>query len=281
MIQQPFPDSRLSWDKTLIPEEWVSPAEIEALCEQMYQHACALCREDAQRRDQERVAARQLVQWGILAEDQGGYHPTYAWKLLTGVLDPPLQDACIQLSLYKGKDDSILIQRKKAQGPIYQQIEDAMDFVAWSINCGSRVQGAYRVDYYELPLDSVQELLSNAVCHRSYEVPGPIQLSVYGDRLDISSPGGLCPDRTIEQLTAGGSRPRNFAIAGAFQYMHIIQGTGGGLLRADAEIRRYGLGELAYRVSDTAFTVSIRRRPFTMDLHGVVPPWEVAAYEAK
>ena len=55
---------------------------------------------------------------------------------------------------------------KEAKGPIDQQIEAAMVFVKKHINLGSRIADVYREDIFKLPMDSVRELISNAVCHR-------------------------------------------------------------------------------------------------------------------
>lgn len=53
------------------------------------------------------------------------------------------------------------------------------------------IRGMYRQDVYELPTDSIRELIANAVAHRSYLEPGNIQVALFGDRLEITSPGML------------------------------------------------------------------------------------------
>ena len=77
--------------------------------------------------------------------------------------------------------------------------------------------------------------ISNAVCHRSYLSPGSIQVAIYDDRLEVTSPGRLSPDLTIEHLIEGNSRVRNIAIGAAFQYMHIIERWGSGIPRVFEE----------------------------------------------
>lgn len=85
------------------------------------------------------------------------------------------------------------------------------------------IKGMYRQDVYELPTDSIRELIANAVAHRSYLEPGNIQVALYDDRLEITSPGMLLNNVTIEKMIEGYSRPRNPAIARAFAYMKIIE----------------------------------------------------------
>ena len=267
-----------SYDATQAAGEEVSDEEIGALCERMYQHALSLCKNDDQRRSQKKLTASQLAQWRILVHFQDKYYPTNAWKLLTGDIDELFPDAFIQLAAFKGKTRAVFLDRQEAKGPIDQQIEEAMVFVKKHINLGSRIADVYREDIYELPLDSVRELISNAVCHRSYLSPGSIQVAIYDDRVEVTSPGRLSPDLDyddqllIEQLIEGNSRVRNIAIGAAFQYMHIIEKWGSGIPRVFEDARMYGLGDPEIKDFGTSFRVSIHRKPFETDPFGVVMP---------
>ena len=246
--------------------------EINVLCERMYQHALSLCTSDAQRQNQKKVTVNQLVSWKILIQMNGRYYPTNAWKLLTGEAEEILPDAYIQLGAFKGNTRSIFLDKREAHGPIDQQIEEAMQFVLKHINLGSRIAGVYREDFYELPVDSIREVISNAVCHRSYLAPGTIQVAIYDDRLEVTSPGRLSPDLTVEQLIEGHSRVRNVAIGAAFQYMHIIEKWGSGIPRVYEEARAYGLGEPVIKNFGAAFRIEIKRKPFATDSLGVIDP---------
>lgn len=263
-----------SYDATQVAEEEASAQEINALRDRMYQHALSLCKNDDQRRSQKKVTASQLAQWKILVHFQDKYYPTYAWKLLTDDIDELFPDAFIQLAAFKGTTRAVFRDRQETKGPIDQQIEDAMVFVKKHINLGSRIADVYREDIYELPLDSVRELISNAVCHRSYLSPGSIQVAIYDDRLEVTSPGRLSPDLTIDQLIEGNSRVRNIAIGAAFQYMHIIEKWGRGIPRVFEDARMYGLGDPEIKDFGTSFRVSMYRKPFETDPFGVVIPSE-------
>ena len=52
---------------------------------------------------------------------------------------------------------------------------------------GMRLNGIYRQDVYELPVDSVREMIANAAAHRSYLEPGNIQVALFDDRLEVTS----------------------------------------------------------------------------------------------
>ena len=191
---------------------------------------------------------------------------------MTGDVDELLPDALIQLAAFKGNTRAVFLDRQEARGPIDQQIEDAVLFVKRHINLGSRIAGVYREDYYELPMDSVREMIFNAVCHRSYLSPGSIQVAIYDDRLEVTSPGRISPNLTMEQLMEGNSRVRNVAIGAAFQYMHIIEKWGSGIPRVFQEVQAYGLGNPELRDFGSSFRISVFRKPFVTDSFGVVNP---------
>ena len=183
-----------------------------------------------------------------------------------------IPDAYIQLASFKGTTRAVFLDKQEAKGPIDMQIEDAMTFVKKHINLGSRIAGKYRDDYYELPIDSIREMISNAVCHRSYLSPGTIQVAIYDDRLEVTSPGRLSPDLSIEQIIACNSRIQNSAIGAAFFYMHIIEKWGSGIPRIFSDSRLYGLGEPEIKDFGSSLRISIRRKAFTTDPLGVVDP---------
>ena len=54
---------------------------------------------------------------------------------------------------------------------------------------------------------AIRELIANAVAHRSYLEPGNIQVALYDDRLEITSPGMLLNNVTIEKMIEGYSVP--------------------------------------------------------------------------
>lgn len=105
------------------------------------------------------------MSWGILTEVQGEIFPTNAYALLTGQLR---MQPVIQCGLFKGKDRAYFADRKEFDGPIQNQVDAAYQYVLEKINMGMQIQGIYRQDVYELPTDSVRELIANAVAHRSY-----------------------------------------------------------------------------------------------------------------
>ncbi len=125
---------------------------------------------------------------------------------------------------------------------------------------GMQIKGIYRQDIYELPVDSVRELIANAVAHRSYLEPGNIQVAIFDDRLEVTSPGMLLNAVSIEKMREGYSKLRNPAIASAFVYMKIIEKWGTGIPRILRECIEYGLPEPQLIDFDGDFRVNMYRK---------------------
>lgn len=139
------------------------------------------------------------------------------------------------------------------------QIEEAYKYVLGKINLGAKINGLHRQDEYELPIGSIREVIANAVTHLSYLEPGNVQVALYDDRLEVTSPGMLLTGVTIEKIRQGYSKVRNRAIANAFAYMKIIEQWGSGIPRILAEFKKYGLKELELIDLDGDFRVNFYR----------------------
>lgn len=140
------------------------------------------------------------------------------------------------------------------------------------IKLGARIDGLAIQDIYELPIRTVREIITNAVCHRSYMSPDKIQVALFDDRLEVTSPGILDHDLTIEKMKTGLSKVRNKAIAEAFSYMNLIEAWGSGIPKMYDEAKAYGLPEPELIDLDSDFRVNLYRRKMEFDEHGVVDP---------
>lgn len=166
----------------------------------------------------------------------------------------------IQCAVFKGKTRAYFVDRREFAGPIQKQVDAAFQYVLEKINMGMQIKGIYRQDVYELPIDSVRELIANAVAHRSYLEPGNIQVAIFDDRLEVTSPGMLLNTVSIEKMKEGYSKLRNPAIASAFAYMKIIEKWGTGIPRILRECVDYGLPEPQLIDFDGDFRVNMYRK---------------------
>ena len=118
-----------------------------------------------------------------------------------------------------------------------------------------------------LPLVQVAETLAqkydiaitNAMVHRSYLDHGTIQVAVYDNRLEITSPGKLPMGQTMERMKEGYSKIRNEALAHAFAYMNLIEHWGSGIPRIIDKVKAAGLREPEFIGGEVDLRINIYR----------------------
>ncbi|MDO5422933.1 MAG: ATP-binding protein [Eubacteriales bacterium] len=247
-----------SYDSVMRTDFEVSDEDIQNLCRQMKEVALANSKSDIQREAVKDVTKNVLLSWGILKKSDGGkIYPTNAYVYLTG------QDSFhsrIQCGVFKGTTRSVFVDKRDYDGPLWEQVDNALKFVLRNICLGSRLEGVYRQDIYELPPDGIRELLINAVMNCSFIQASHIQVALYDDRLEITSPGGLLPGVTIELMKEGFSKIRNRALANAFAYMNLVEAWGSGIPKLLQAMSEYGLREPEFIDMEVAFRINLYRK---------------------
>lgn len=245
------------YDCEICEDLTITPEDIERLCAKMKATAIRNTLTEGEKLKVKDVTQNVLISWGVLAEKDGAVVPSNAYALLTG---QARFQPVIQCAVFKGKDRAYFVDRREFEGSIQDQMEAAFQYVLEKINRGMRIQGMYRQDRYELPVDSVREMIANSVAHRSYLEPGNIQVALFDDRLEVTSPGMLLNGVSIKKMKEGYSKPRNRAIASAFAYMKIIEKWGSGIPRILRECNEYGLPEPEFIDFDGDFRVNMYRQ---------------------
>ena len=103
-------------------------------------------------------------------------------------------------------------------------------------------------------------MIVNAVTHRNYMLDSNIQVAVYDDRVEVTSPGMLYGSLDIASIKAGRSETRNRTIARVFDKMHLIESWGTGIRRILEDCANAGLPEPGFSEVGDAFRVEIYRK---------------------
>ena len=246
------------FDQQVCHGESVSDEEIEKFCEWLEKLARKNSENDTEIR---KVTRNTLLSWKVLEEKNGRIFPTNAYILLSGKENWEVSRK-IQCGVFKGETRSIFVDKKEFEGSIIMQLEKVYQYVLEKINLGSDIVGIYRVDKYEIPPKSIREVIANAVIHRSYLEPNDIQVALYDNRLEITSPGMLLSGVNVKRMKEGYSKLRNRAIASVFAYVNIIEKWGSGIPRIMNEIREYGLQEPEFIIFENDFRVNIYRKNY-------------------
>lgn len=259
-----YEDEGRSYDKVICRDRTVSDEEIEELCRQMKEVAIANAKSEVQKEAVKDVTKNVLLSWGLLAEaEDGSIQPTNGYVFLRGE-DYFLSQ--IQCGMFKGNTRSVFVDKREYDGPLWKQIDEAFQFVLRNIHLGARLNGIYRQDIYELPPDSIRELIINAVMNCSFLQSSHIQVAIYDNRLEITSPGGLMPGVTLDKMKEGYSKIRNRALAHAFLYMNLIEAWGSGIPKLMKNMQDYGLQEPEFLDMDTDLRINLYRNTENVQL---------------
>lgn len=181
---------------------------------------------------------------------------TNAFVLLTSSYFPY---AKIQCALFKGVTRDVFIDKKEYTGGLYEQIEAAYRFVLRHIDLHVEIEGLIRKEQYEVPVSAIREMIINAVTHRCYMDSSCIQVAIFDDRIEVTSPGSLYGGLTLEEAMQGRSKIRNHAIAEVFGRMGIVEAWGTGIQRILKRAQEYQLPKPEFIEFGDSFRVNFYR----------------------
>lgn len=242
--------ARISWDELTCVGYKVTEEATQVLCKDIeaFRKKAGL--------SEYNVRKEQLFNWKILKNKDGNILASNAYVLLTSDYFPFSKTQC---AVFKGTDRTVFLDKREYTGPIYKQIESAVDFVLRNIRLGATIDGLVRRESYELPLEAIREMIINAHCHRNLLDESCIQVAIYDDRLEVTSPGGLYNGLTYEEVMSGHSKIRNKLIANIFSQMGLVEAWGSGIRRIMGAAREYGLPVPTVEVFDDMFRVNLFR----------------------
>lgn len=94
------------------------------------------------------------------------------------------------------------------------------------------IDGSVRKTVQQIPEKAYREALANALVHRTWDTRAQIRVSMYDDRVEIVSPGGLPEGMTQDEYLRGQvSLLRNPVIGNVFFRLHLIESFGTGVRR--------------------------------------------------
>ena len=242
--------ARISWDELTCVGYPVIEEDIDKLCGDIERFR------EKTGMEAKKVKKEQLINWKILKQSEGQLLATNAYALLTSDYFPFAKTQC---AVFKGTDRTVFLDKREFDGPVYEQIEKAVDFVLRNIRLGATIEGLVRKEKYELPPEAIREMIINAHCHRNFLYESCIQVAVYDDRLEVTSPGGLYNGLTYEELMSGHSRIRNKGIANVFSQMGLVESWGSGIRRILDAAKDYDLAEPVFQEFDNMFRVELFR----------------------
>lgn len=125
----------------------------------------------------------------------------------------------------------------------YKRMDEVEIFFKRNTRLASKIVEFKRVDIPEYPYEAIREAVINAIAHRDYTRRGaPIIVSIFDDRVEISSPGGLLPGLDIRNLE-GRHETRNKKICEIFHQTLDMEKFGTGIGKMKRLMKEHGLSK--------------------------------------
>lgn len=121
-----------------------------------------------------------------------------------------------------------------------------------------------RIETFLFDADSVKEAVLNAIVHNDYSISSP-QISLFQDRLEILSHGGLPNGLSKEDFYTGISKPRNNELMNIFLRLGLVERTGHGI---PLIVSKYG--KEAFDIHDNYIKVTVKFNKEVLDSNGVI-----------
>jgi ATP-dependent DNA helicase RecG len=167
----------------------------------------------------------------------------------------------IKCAVFDGKDKTFFKDRKEFTGSCFKQINDAFEYLNLVNRIASTFEGLIRIDKKDYPDFSLREALLNSIIHRTYYYDASILLSIFDDRIEINSIGGLLGTLTLNDVYNGVSESRNPNLAELFHRLNYVENYGTGIGRI---LKEYKDDEVkpSIELSENVFRITLPNRNY-------------------
>jgi ATP-dependent DNA helicase RecG len=170
-----------------------------------------------------------------------------------------------------------LIEEKLFRGPLHEQVRSCLKYIegiggAFLQKIPGQAEVERTVPY---PYEAVEEVIVNAVYHRSYEYPPePVKVYLYPDRMEITSYPGPQPGIRMEHFQSGripAVPSRNRRIGDLLKDLRLAEGRGTGVPKIHRKMLENGSSDAKFDFDDdrTYFRVTLPVHPRYLVLYAV------------
>ena len=148
----------------------------------------------------------------------------------------------IKAAVFEGTNQNVFKDRREFSGSLMQQLNEVYDYIDFHNQTHATFQKLLRIDTRDYPEVAVREALLNSLVHRDYSFRASTLISIYDDRIEFVSIGGLLPGLELDDLMMGVSVCRNPHLANVFYRLQLIEAYGTGMKKimgayADAPVQ--------------------------------------------
>lgn len=170
-----------------------------------------------------------------------------------------LSDQCpfsIKIAVFDSDDKTHFVDRKEFDGSLIKQADDAYDYLKLNNKNKGEYKGILREDKKDYSDLVLREGLLNAIIHRDYALNGNIIISIYSNRIEYISIGGLVLGMTYDDMMLGVSRSRNEKLANIFYKLRYVEAYGTGIEKIQGDYEKLSVSP-RFEVSDNGFLLML------------------------
>ena len=182
-----------------------------------------------------------------------------------------LSDECpftIKCAVFNGNNKLSFKDRKEFKGSLLKQLEDTLNYLNIINRISGRIINYKRIDIRDYPEFALRETILNAIIHRNYNFSGSILVSVFDDRIEVTSLGGLMTGLSIDDIISGVSQTRNKNLASIFYRLEYVENYGTGIGRMIDVYKEFNL-KPDFATTDNSFKVilpNVNYKPKVQDV---------------
>lgn len=135
----------------------------------------------------------------------------------------------IKVAVFEGNNQNNFKDRREFSGSLLQQLNEVYDFIDFHNQTYATFQKLLRIDTRDYPEIAVREALLNSLVHRDYSFHASTLISIYSDRIEFVSIGGLPSGLELCDIMIGISVCRNPHLANIFYRLQLIEAYGTGI----------------------------------------------------
>ena len=185
-----------------------------------------------------------------------------------------LSDQCphtIKAAVFEGTNKFVFKDRAEFNGSLLEQINSAYEYINRYNRTRSEFEGIHRIDIRDYPVEAIREALLNSVVHRDYAFSASILISIFDDRIEIVSIGGLVRGITKDEIFMGLSVQRNEALANVFYRLNLIEAFGTGIPKIFRLYEGFNV-KPSIETSDNAFKIILSNTVSAKEMISVAKP---------
>ena len=168
----------------------------------------------------------------------------------------------------KGKDadPDNFIEIEPIKGPVHQIIRRTLDYIKTMVIRQKVAKVSDKAEAnrtYNYPYQALEEIIVNALYHRSYQEREPVEISIMPEHIEVISYSGADRSIKLEDLRAGkrvyARRYRNRRLGDFLKELNLTEGRGTGIPTVKKELKNNGSDDASYESDEerTYFYVSI------------------------